>query len=273
MFWKRLWADIHRLALSKPPARVDRPVVVAAIPLIAKSKAGDWDTVCHNLARTVRSVLAQDYDNVEVLICGQDRPDHLAASDRVRFIEAPTIATRKKTDKGEKIALMTDDLARRHKALTYVMILDADDLLHPRLFLHAATDNNSRGYLIDKGYMIDLETRDLAPLSPENGHSFDRHCGSCALFAADFARPWVAKRYLKTLSRSHNRYAELTERFGLPLDPVPFFAALYVLNHGENARARRGVGGHKAQRLIETRIQDRDRVTSIQKEFGLDRIL
>lgn len=272
MIAKRLWADFHRLFLNKPVQPPANPMVIAAIPVIAKEKAGNWSTVSTNLARTVASVLTQDYDQVEVLICGQDAPEGLPASEQVRFLKAPPIKTRKKTDKGQKIALMTDDLAKRyHNHCVYIMFLDADDLLHPKLFSHVAKDNNGRGYLINKGYLTDLESNDFAPLSPESGHSLDKHCGSCAVFAADFSQPWVTKRYLKTLSRGHNRYGELSRRFGIPLDAVPFSAALYVINHGENARARRSDGGFKAELLKKTRITDKSACDRIARSFGLER--
>lgn len=245
--------------------------MVAAIPLISKERSGDWKTVCFNLARTVRSVMAQDHESIEILICGQDEPDGLPQSGKIRFLQAPQVSTRKTSDKGQKIALMAGDLAQRHKELVYLMFLDADDLLHPHLFSYVATDNNGRGYLIDKGYLFDPTTRDLAPLGTTDSHSFDRHCGSCALFAADFSRPWVTRMYLSSFSRRHNKYAELSAFFGTPLEPVPFFAALYVINHGENARARRGVGEFKSTLLSKRRIEAE--ANAIAQSFGIDHIL
>lgn len=269
---KRAWATFHRVFLNKPPALRENPPVIAAIPLISKEKSGDWETVCFNLARTVRSVLAQDYDNTEILICGQDEPSSLPKSEKIRFLKAPPMTKHKTSDKGQKIAFMARDLARRHDALVYLMFLDADDLLHPGLFTHVANDNNGRGYLIDKGYLFDPKTRDFAPLDTADRHSFDRHCGSCALFAADFSRPWVTRMYLSTFSRGHNKYAELSVFFGTPLAPVPFYAALYVINHGENARARRGVGDFKTK-LLSTRQVDPGTARDVARTFGIDHIL
>jgi hypothetical protein len=272
MIVKRLWADFHRVALKKATNPSEQPKIIGAIPLIAKNKAGDWSIVCQNLARTVRTVLEQDYPNLEVLICGQDHPDDLPEDSRIRFLAAPEIKTRKKSDKGEKIALMANDLAARYAKTLYVMILDADDLLHPGVFAYVARDNNGRGYVLDTGYLCDLASQEFALLAPETGHSFDKHCGSCALFAVDFSRPFVSKRYLNTMSRGHNKYRELADRFGMPLDPIPFPAALYVVNHGENARARRGVGDFKARLLSEQRITEDSKRKAIAGEFRLQSV-
>lgn len=267
MLAKRLWADFYRLALNAPRKQVEQPVITAAIPLISKAKSGDWNTVCLNLARTVQSVLDQRYDNIEVLICGQDEPHHVPQSDKVRFLKAPAFSTKKKSDKGHKISLMADDIAERYHRLTYLLILDADDLVHPDLFPYVATDNNSLGYLIDKGYLADFEEKQIAPLTPASGHPFDRHCGSCAVFALDLTRPWVAKSYIKTLSRGHNQYGRMSKRFGVPLVPVPFPAALYVINHGENARARRGTGGFKSELLRKNAVSDSEETRTIMAEY------
>ena len=63
-----------------------------------------------------------------------------------------------------------------------------------------------------------------------------------------------------TLFRNKGRHDQIVENmaaFGLNVTPVPFHAALYVVNHGENMRKRLGRMAGKTSYIIINKIPRR----------------
>ncbi|MEL6206596.1 MAG: glycosyltransferase family 2 protein [Pseudomonadota bacterium] len=218
-------------------------LVVFAIPLVSRARATDWDVVSANLARTIASLRAQTSDRWVAFVCGQDEPEGVEFDEQVGFV--PYRGRAKFYDKGDKrVALIGHTLRRLAGRDGYYAQWDADDLLHPGAVAHVLGDNNGRGYLVETGIMADLSAGRfawLAPPTPEREtRVFWRVCGSCSFVRFDFrTQPRHWKKLLSRLS-SHLRISAWMERFGLPLDPFPFPAAIYTFSHGENMSSRRG---------------------------------
>jgi hypothetical protein len=134
-----------------------------------------------------------------------------------------------------KHKLIVRALRRLCPGFSYVMALDADDILHPDLCAFVARDNNGRGYLIEQGYIVGPAGR-VALLAPEPGrYAFWEYCGSCVLVAVDFDRqPWP-ERLLTRFSHAHHIFGAMARAHGVPPDAVPFPAVLYLFRHGSNA--------------------------------------
>lgn len=210
------------------------PLVIFAIPLVSKRRARDWAMVEANLAATLASFARQDDPSWRAVICGQDPPSQLPPG--VEFLEAKV--SDRFYDKGYKRRQLIDHVSRTLRRDGYYMQFDADDLLHPGFVGHVRGDHNGRGYLIDKGYYVDVGQRRAAPLfAPER--PFHRTCGSSAAVYVDFRASRRDATLLRT-HRSHTRVAEFSAYFGRSLDPVPFAAGLYLIGHGENMQSRRG---------------------------------
>lgn len=238
------WRNRSRLAAAHQPAQV----VWFAMPLISRRRAADWDGVEERLSVTLASLMAQDDPRWHLTICGQDRPSVIPDDPRIRFLKAEI--SDRFNDQREKGELMTRDLAARGTGAGYYFKLDADDILHPGLVGFLLKDDNRRGYLIDKGYILDAghleETGDLrlAPLFPRSPEQPDTQpfyetCGSCAAFWFDLTTgaDWVA---LLDKRGSHHQLETNLADFGFAMQRVPFPAAIYVTNHGNNMRERRG---------------------------------
>lgn len=265
----RLRARIYRMLLARPHRPPREPVIVFAIPLVGQSRARDWARTCRLLEGTLMSLRRQNYPAIRVYLCCQDRPEGFGADPAHVFVPAPRTIwrTAKGLDKLAKLELLVAAIAARERGFCYVMFLDADDVLHPGLCRHVAADNNGRGYLVEKGHMLDARTGRIAWLGGAGSEPFWRQCGSSALFAVDFRRR-LAARYLRSFGGKHLHYAEKAARMGYPLAPVPFRAVLYVYATGENV-SKRTTGGAYKQALLEYQALPRAEARAVAREYGL----
>ncbi|MBP0651492.1 hypothetical protein J8J40_30970, partial [Mycobacterium tuberculosis] len=80
--------------------------------------------------------------------------------------------------------------------------------------------------------MLNIGRRVLNPVA-----DFWRQCGSCAVFyltPADLAEGENGLPARLTGQIGHRGYPRVSAECGRPLEPLPFPAAVYVRNHGEN---------------------------------------
>ena len=272
MMLRRAFADVFRTCLWRKLAPDATPKIVIAIALIGPDDADDWETIEANLERTLSSLKAQTYTNFDIVLSCQRRPKVFEIRDGWHFVLAPPKPAGVVSDQKTKLRLISAFVSKTFPSFVYFVPLDADDVLHPELFRYAADGKHGNGYLIESGYSADLSSDAFAPLSAEAEkrlQPFYKHCGSCALLGVDFSRGWLARAYMSALMAGHQHYAPLAARFGYPLAPVPFPAALYVINHGENMRKKRGKASSKDNYLRHFRIEDPEEIARIKLEFGL----
>lgn len=248
-------------------------IVTFAIPLIGRARASDWAEVNRRLSGTLASLLRQTDPRWQVVVCGQDRPEMPLDDPRLRFVAFPHEARPgRMTDKYRKVRHILRALARMPPRDGYLFFLDADDLLHPGLVSYMMTHGAPGGYLIDKGYLLDASSGALGYLGePDAEHPsavpFHQQCASCSAIRAD----GLSGRNWRTPFRYKGRHAAQAEnlrRFGLHLEPVPFPAAIYVVNHGENMRKRRGKMDVNLAYLAANRLTP-DEAARIAETFGL----
>jgi len=269
---KRVAAALWRARLRAAPGSGD-PLVIFAIPLISKARSADWGRVSANLAATLASLRAQTSPRWRAFVCGQDRPEGVGFEPgRIDFV--PHRGRAKFYDKGDKrLALIDAAMAACAGRDGYYAQWDADDLLHPGVVAHVTGGDNLRGYLINRGYVADIEAEIFATLGPdpaEGGRPFWQACGSCSFVRCDFrAQPRHWRRLLRRMS-SHTRIPEWMALTGMPLDPIDFPAAIYSFNHGENMRRRRGQDARRVAEMT-ARALPPARVDAVRRAFGLDR--
>ncbi|MEL7212184.1 MAG: glycosyltransferase family 2 protein [Pseudomonadota bacterium] len=260
----RLKAAIwRRMTPMRPPS--DTPIVVFAIPLVSKRRAPDWDVVCQNLNATLGALKSQSTSSWKALICGQDMPDGLVANNQIEFLKS-TVSD-KFYDKGDKRRQIIAHMARTLKTDGYYFQLDADDLLHPDLVAHICTDHNGAGYYLEHGYLYDVGRDLLAPLGG-NAAAFWTLCGSSTAAYFDFRR---SKRFRALLNelKSHKRIISRMQTYGFTMQPVPFPAGLYLVNHGQNMIERRGNLGGKLSYAEEHALHDPVEIARIKETFRL----
>ena len=247
--WKRAYRPV--------PVSPD-PLVVFAAPLMSRAFADDWSAVSRAVARAVASLRAQSDPNWRLLLCSQDRPEGVDFDDRVRFL--PFDRAVEGFDKKPKVETLCRALPDHMPGDGYLFALDADDVVHPDLVAWMRRDHNGRGYWLRDGYMIDARTGEVGRLGSRRPWAplrrpFIAQCGSSAALYVDFRTDQgfehVARRFYRP---GHRGFRENAAAHGLPLDRVPFPAALYVMNTGENMRQKRGKLDRKLVQLGRGRL-------------------
>jgi hypothetical protein len=227
-----------------------------AIPLKPRSACADWDLAQANLRRTIRSAQAAvGSAAVGIVVACHDEPDlaDAAAPDvhvlSVPFTEPPHIRDGGR-DKAKKRRFIG---AWLREALTgdalYVMLLDADDLVHKEVVRHVLSYGHG-SYLVEDAYSLDL----ASGLLQHRRQGFDWARGSsfvCRFTPAelpsstdDLTRPF-SQFGASPDQRGHAEWPQVATELGRPPKPIPFPAVVYTVNHGESLWATRS-GGHRA---------------------------
>ena len=220
------------------------------IPLKAKQFSENWDLVCRNLERTIANLLAQSDPNFSIIVVCNDLPSFLAR--RQRRIEVVTIESRIQSAKQS----MGDRYYKRLAAGAYLkakgvehcyfMPVDADDLVHRHLVRHVHATDNRAGYIITKGYFLDVGNLKIA----RKNASFNHWCGTCAVFyfkARDFPSSVEDRQPYFSRLKNHVQFVEAAREAGHTLEPFDFHAAIYMVNHGENDQRLKGKNDSKVR--------------------------
>lgn len=249
------------------------PKIVFSIPLRAKKGAEAWAVVESNLRATIASVVRQQDNDVVIMVCGHDRPDLREFADRVVWIsadwDAPTDPSRGSWDKTQKRKKMLAECKDYALNGFYFFLLDADDFINNDVVGFIRKNDNRKGYFIDKGYVLDKSTDALAEMVPPR-RPFHKSCGSCAVFwLTDEDLPDSEgnnSKYWHAL-REHGKFPEVSATFGRPLTAIPFPAALYMINHGENLSVLQGVSVVQTKHAQENNILDENKRKAIFEKF------
>jgi len=249
------------------------------IPLMPKANASDWEQVSKVFNQTLRSLDNQTNKSFQVLIAAQDMPE-LAPDltlDVVHLAPHWTVENRtdaKLRDKRWKRTLLLRTV--RERGGGYVMMLDADDLVSNRLVDYVLKNRDPNGYIVENGYAYDWKANLIAPIPGVWKKSFDNVCGSCSVinFTLDDLPPLrggdEGTDYLAKHLSQHSQWKHVMRDFGRPLTPLPFPAAVYVLNHDNNLHY--SIAQHR-QESLPRRIDARQvpLTADLIKEFALPR--
>ncbi len=262
--------DWRRTVERNPPS--DAPIVIFCTPLMGRHMAQDWGAISAGLSRTIDTLLAQTDPNWRLLITSQDMPDPLCDDPRIAFLRYESPVNR--PDQLAKGVHMMADLPRRLAGQdAYMHALDADDLMHPDLVAFIRRDNNCRGYWHRDGGMIDARTGLIArcgerTLRYPTSRPFLNHCGSSAAVYVDFRGPRRSEEMAGRFYMGSHRNFRITARaHGITLDAIPFPAALYVMNTGENMRDKRGKM-HRKLRYLQQNMLPATTQTTLRTAFG-----
>lgn len=218
------------------------------IPLKSRKVAQDWKITSHLLEQTIYSLNNQTCKDFYAVIVGHESPDlSPTAQDAVKFLASPfAIPPLKKSgnyryhrdfdrilDKYRKIALGLSEL--RQEKLSYVMVLDADDLLHKDLVSYVLQKMNPNGYIIRCGYQYYSKIKRIIART-----DLDKICGSTTIIHTSHV-PFPEEVTADTISQipwcylSHADMEAHFRKHKRPLQLLPFNGLMYVVQHGQNA--------------------------------------
>lgn len=265
-------SQANAVTLRKSPVMHAAEGVTFIVPLVSKEHVQDWPMVCERLKATLQSFLAQTNPNWKAIIVGQDKPATLPDDPRIHF--EPFTVPVEGNDKWIKLKAGCDAMAELSWTSGYAMSFDADDFAHVDL-VDAALKEQASGYLITEGYLYDLSTKNLAKTGRQSllrpyQKPFWKLCGSCALFRYDLSNGASEVAFLQeTLQHEHRMFPYLAKLAQRKLHPLPFPAALYLINHGDNFSDRRGRGGFKTRLVEKAAIKDADTKRRVLQAFTM----
>ena len=144
-------------------------------------------------------------------------------------------------DKGTKIGVGL--LAAREHAPDHVMVFDADDFVHRDVVAHVGRRPDTAGWVVEQGYLYSRARHGYRRID-----DFSSRCGTCHVLSwrhydvpdglstsADQAEVEAAfgERLGALLGAHRGTRAWLAAR-GVSLEPLPFRAAVYQVDTGEN---------------------------------------
>lgn len=209
---------------------------------------------------TLWSVANQSVDDYVVIVVG-NKPPSFELPEKVEFVQVNfppppsengphTPLDRFVWDKGTKIGIGLAH-ARRFSP-DFVMIFDADDFVHRDIARFTADSSEPNGWVITRGYVY---SRSRAVYRHQD--NFNRTCGTCHIVAYSVyqvpdlrttaSQAEVAEAFGEKLYRvlgAHRHAAEWLAERGVTLSEMPFRAAVYHVDTGENHSGKRlqGVG-------------------------------
>lgn len=220
------------------------------IPLRCKESSNNWETVVKNFQRTLNSCFNQTCDEYKVVVvCHKSSLPYIDNSlDKSKLAivpldkAAPTTSEQMMKDKHEKIfAGMTyigDSLAVGDS--TYVMPLDADDLVSNRIAQFFKGRNDHYCYVSKFGYIWFEGSKWL-----RKARDMWRTCGSCTIINYNkselptSANPCNDGDYI--FANSHREIPVIASKMGKEFRTLPFASTIYVLGTGENHSTNYGI--------------------------------
>lgn len=211
--------------------------VYFGIPLISRGAANSWDAATRLFNNTLASIYNQSNDQFRVLVACHDIPViEPQYAIKTKFIQVqrpiPQTSDEKMQDKTAKKLVLGCHL--RSLGGGYLMFLDADDLVHRDLVDYALTQQHPHGYVLKRGYELNVRQRKVRPL-----RQLDKYCGSCAIInfqPQDLPRSPQDQHpgcyFLKF--KAHSTWEKVAAEHNRHLAKVPFEAAVYVRNTGQN---------------------------------------
>ncbi len=216
------------------------PAFHIGICLRAKACTHDWPLTCRNLERTLENLSRQRGKTFRVWIAVHERPEIRTFGLDIEYVvvDFPPPIREDGTfgnDKRRKRNAIGDALRAFATSGFYYLQLDADDLIDVSLVQATLVDDNRRGYLIQSGYIYDMQQRRAARCDDATV-PFWRQCGSSAVlyFEPDDLRRGEDDESYFERQRFHEQFASLAEQRGRELAPWVDDMALYLVNHGEN---------------------------------------
>ena len=241
---------------------------------------------------TILSLLQQQSRNFNIYVVYSDDPQLNIVSDKLHFIQFPfsfvsfedipdstemlhyfsndKIMMERRWDKSRKIFYGCK--AAKEGGCTYLMSVDADDLVSNKLVAHIEDRKEERdipGFYIDKGYLYKNGEKIMIRID-KGMQNFN---GSTHIIHTDFITiPDFEKGVWMdfNLFTSHGWVVHrLKEEKGIDLEPIPFPAVIYVAHGGNISKVNQLNIKDRFKQIIKKIIRGQSVNTNLREEFTI----
>lgn len=261
------------------------------IPFRPKAESTNWERENALLQQTIDSVLRQTYPGFTVFVLYTDAPTVFADDARIKYHPFPyghqrydEMSNREdllEKFRSEKLVVQRWDKARKlcygsklakEAGCTYIMALDADDLLSKRFLSFMATDAQTHardGWYVEKGFLYREGSRFLMSV-PRNMRYLN---GSTHVLHADLVKvpdfsslDWLDYNLFTDHGWIKDR---LKESDGAVLSPIPFPALVYLLHRSNISDIEKREFGFSLKGIVKRILRGRLLTASLREEFHL----
>lgn len=203
------------------------------VPLRAKAVSKNWDIEMDCFKNMLDSVLSQTDDSFHlVLVCHDIPPNFDTHLPNVSVLSLdtpiPENLNEQMKDKAIKKKIGLDYIMEIAGENSYVMLLDADDIVCNRLSDFVKKNSGPAGWYFAKGYRYSYSTGKIIPAQSFFGKKrFDETCGSSTIVKLN-------SNTSEIILRAHNVIEKHCRESGYPLKELPFRGAIHVLDTGNN---------------------------------------
>lgn len=229
-------------------------VVIAFITSIRHPlNSANYTKVLRLLEASLKSVCNQTNPDFRVIVVCNEQPEPRFKDERVEYVRVdfPPPSTHQgprttkeavRKDKGAKYVVGL--LAAKKYNPEYVMFFDADDFVHRDIAQYCNSRPGENGWYVDKGYVYCSGSMIYGRL-----YNFYKWCGTCNIVryrlmplpasvtihsSLDEIVNSVDEYFLYKILGAHPFTVGYFSEAGTPLSPLPFCAAIYVRETGEN---------------------------------------
>lgn len=259
------------------------------IPLRSKESSSNWERVCQLFNRSIRSVCAQTSDAFKVIVVCHEKSLGAFVHPNLEYVfvdfPLPHNWKEKKADQHRKLMaglLHFRNLSSQYSQKGHVLLMDADDCVSKNLAKFVESNPHENGWFISQGYVY----KDGDWYLFGNRQTFYQWCGTANILR------WDAFNYLDSVDDSNADYShyhlphpevpKIMSSRGMPLQPLPFPGAVYIIGHDDNLHLERGTysNAQAPTKLIQDygsflkKIILNYRILNpfIRNEFGLERL-
>jgi hypothetical protein len=245
---------------------------------MARSVAQNWGRIEHQLSATVGSIYNQTDPNFRIVIACTDQPQlNVQIDERLEFLACEQLPAVDHTVFNTDGVRKRFRIAQRLKQLGggYLMLADADDLVSRNLVAYVRETAHPHGYSVARGYMLDAMRGWLAPFPFADHERFDWESHTCAIFritedelpADDTDND---NRFGHLMREGHPGFKPRAAAEGRPLLDIPFRAAVYVRNTGENVSTRGAATSIRGRTSFQAHLDDQLEAQRIERTPALD---
>jgi hypothetical protein len=213
---------------------------VFVMALKSKQVSHSWGNLSRTFENTLRSVCRQTCPDFKIVVVCHERPELVQSfDDRVEWLSVDFPPPQGQEpqlymlDKWKKLGVGM--IRAGELRPTFVMIMDADDLVSKRLVEFALANPAANGWDFDTGYHYASGSRWILRQS----RGFSAVCGTSAIVHARHIRFPVGvspedRENCIVLRWGHTTIARKMHEAGNRLERLPFPGAVYVESHGDN---------------------------------------